>query len=332
MGQDHGWGYLCNPYSRWHQHLVPRLGRNLNALSASTGEVVWQKVLSSRTSPAIADDGASLFVGTPIFAASPASIVKLDTHTGALIWNTIVDPHPAAAITGNPVVAKNIVLIGISSSEEGRAADANYPCCTFRGSVVAVDETTGVILWKTYMVPDNGGVPGGYSGGAVWGGTPMVDLDRGLVYVATGNNYSVPSDVAACQLFTPNSPACIDPANRIDSIVAMDLSTGTIRWTFQAMFTDTSNNGCLFGVNCEAPQGPDNDFARSPVFVNTSLGPTVFAGQKSGAGYSLNADNGTLLWQTQIGTRIMWAPQPTDADSISPVEEILPTRSARGRR
>jgi polyvinyl alcohol dehydrogenase (cytochrome) len=284
----------------------PDWGGNINALAAATGEVIWQKAVPSRASPAIVDGGAAVIVGTPVFAGAPASIIKMDAANGAPIWTTIVDPHPAAVLTANPVVAQNTVIVGVSSAEESFAADASYPCCSFRGSVVAVDETTGSILWKTYMVPENGGLPSGYSGGAVWGSTPMVDLDRGLVYVATGNNYSVPDDVAACQLLMPNSPVCIDHDNRIDSVVAMDLSTGTIRWTFQAMFSDNSTNGCLFGVNCEMPEGPDHDFAQGPLFVNTAFGPIVFAGQKSGVGYGLNADSGALLWHTQIGTEIMW--------------------------
>jgi polyvinyl alcohol dehydrogenase (cytochrome) len=277
----------------------PDWGGNINALATATGEVVWQKAVFSRTSPAIVGGGAAVIVGTPVFAGAPASIIKMDARTGTPIWTAIVDPHPAAVITANPVVAQNTVIVGVSSSEESFAGDASYPCCSFRGSVVAVDETTGSILWKTYMVPENGGVVGGYSGGAVWGSTPMVDLDRGLVYVATGNNYTVPDDVAACQLLMPNNSVCIDRDNRIDSVVAMDLSTGLIRWTFQALFSDNSTNGCLFGVNCESPEGPDHDFAQGSLFVNTAFGPVVFAGQKSGAGYDLNADSGALLWHTQ---------------------------------
>ena len=284
----------------------PDWGGNVNALSAATGAVLWQKVISSRTSPLIVDNGAAVIVGTPVFGGTPADIVKMDSQTGATIWTTVVDTHPAAVITASPVLAQSTVIVGVSSSEEFVSADASYPCCTFRGSVVAVDESTGNILWKTYMVPDNGGGPGGYSGGAVWGSTPMVDLARGLIYVATGNNYAVPDSVAACQTLTPNSPMCIDPANHIDSVVALDLATGVIRWSFQAMFSDNSTNGCLFGVNCEAPRGPDHDFAQAPIYVDTAFGPVVFAGQKSGVGYGLNADAGTLLWRTQIGTQLMW--------------------------
>jgi len=292
----------------------PDWSGNLNALDAATGEVVWQKSVAnylgipgvSRTSPAIVDNGASILIGAPVFGGPPARLVKIDSQTGAALWATTVDQHPAATISSNPGYAENTVIVGVASSEEAFAGNANYPCCSFRGSVVAVDATTGGILWKTYLEPDNGGLAGGYSGAAVWGSTPMIDVDRGLVYVATGNNYSIPPSAAACELLTPDNAACYDPDNHIDSVVALDLSTGAIRWTYQATYSDISNNGCLLGVNCESPRGPDDDFAQAPLLVDGPAGQEVFVGQKSGIGYAFNPDTGALLWQTHVGSQLMW--------------------------
>jgi polyvinyl alcohol dehydrogenase (cytochrome) len=69
---------------------------------------------------------------------------------------TQVDTHPAAIITGSPVVFDGVVYIGLSSSEETLALDPAYPCCSFRGSVVALDVKTGAMLRKTFDMPDNG--------------------------------------------------------------------------------------------------------------------------------------------------------------------------------
>ena len=113
---------------------------------------------------------------------------------------THVDDHPAAIVTGSPVVFDGVVYIGVSSSEETLALDPTYPCCSFRGSIVALDEKTGAMLWKTFDMPDNGGRPGGYSGGAIWQ-PPAIDPKRGTLFIGTGNNYSAPADVEACQNF-----------------------------------------------------------------------------------------------------------------------------------
>ena len=74
---------------------------------------------------------------------------------------TQVDTHPAAIITGSPVVFDGAVYIGLSSSEETLVLDPAYPCCSFRGSVVALDVKTGAMLWKTFDMPDNGRTAGG---------------------------------------------------------------------------------------------------------------------------------------------------------------------------
>jgi len=294
----------------------PDWANNLNALNAETGETVWRKPISTydnlpascRTSPVIVDNGAALIIGDRIaFPGGPgASVIKVDAKTGERIWITNVDNHPASQVSASAAVVDSVIFVTVSSSEEAFAFDANYPCCTFRGSVVALDETTGTILWRTYMVPDNNGLPNQYSGGAIWGSTPMVDRQRRLVYVGTGNNYSVPHEVAACQLLLSEDPTCIDPENRIDSVVALDIASGAVRWTFHTRFSDIVTNGCSIGVNCVSPQGPDQDFAQGPVFVQGSAGALVFAGNKSGMGYALNPDTGALIWSTQPGMGMMW--------------------------
>ncbi len=58
--------------------------------------------------------------------------------------------------------------------------------------MLALDAKTGAILWKTYMAPP------GYSGNAVWGSSPAIDTKRKSVYIATGNNYTVPQSVSDC--------------------------------------------------------------------------------------------------------------------------------------
>src|SRR6266436_3917832 len=113
-------------------------------------------------------------------------------------------PDVSSGLTGSPVVFDGVVYVGVSSSEETLAANPAYPCCSFRGSVVALDAKNGQMLWKTFDMPDNGGRTNQYSGGAVWQ-PPAIDPERGTLFIGTGNNYTAPADVVACQNTNPNA-------------------------------------------------------------------------------------------------------------------------------
>ena len=118
------------------------------------------------------------------------------------------------------------VYVGVSSNQEYAATAIPGFRLDFRGSVVALSERDGKLLWQTYTVP------AGYTGGAVWSSNLAVDLERGAVYVDTGNNYSVPGSVAACQLAAKTSKqleACLDPNDHIDSVLSLDVDTGAVK-------------------------------------------------------------------------------------------------------
>jgi len=91
----------------------------------------------------------SIIIGDSESTGAPhngTNVIAVNQQTGSLLWMTQVDSHPAAIITGSPVVVGNVVYQGISSMEEALALDKSYACCTFRGSVVALDAATGKIF------------------------------------------------------------------------------------------------------------------------------------------------------------------------------------------
>src|SRR5258705_748722 len=156
----------------------PDWGGNLFAVKKQSGDLLWSHKISdyngvagsvSRVSPAV--DGDQLIIGdiqSPALAHNGASVIAVDRHNGTLRWITKVVSHSAAIITGSPVVFDRIVYVGVSSIEENLAENPAFPCCTFRGSVVALDAKTGAILWKTFDMPDNGGAGGGQHRGRGW--------------------------------------------------------------------------------------------------------------------------------------------------------------------
>jgi polyvinyl alcohol dehydrogenase (cytochrome) len=230
--------------------------------------------------------------------------MAVDKQTGKLHWITKVETHAAAIITGSPVVYNDIVFVGVSSNEEGLATDPNYPCCTFRGSMVALNARTGQMLWKTYVMPDNGGQTGRYSGGAIWQ-PPAIDAGRGVLYVGTGNNYSVPQSVEDCEanaLATNNvSAVCAPPEDHFDAALALDINTGTIRWAKRLQGYDVWTVVCIRprpGVSCPSPAGPDYDLGGAGPNL---IGNIVGIGQKSGIYWALNAATGEIIWSTLVG-------------------------------
>lgn len=301
----------------------PDWGGNLWAVDVKNGAKVWGHQLSdygltgsftgsynSRTSPSVVD--GVVYVGTQ----EGAWLLAIDAASGALLWKTQLEgpaSDPFALITASPTVYGGLVYAGVASNEEALAAFVpGFVCCKARGSVLAVNAATGAIVWKTYMTPP------GYSGGGVWGSNFAIDPGRGTVFVSTGNNYSHPTDPAylACIAAGGTAATCSSPDNHVDSILALDLNTGAIKWASkfvtwsQPGVTDGSddwNVACFIPpfTNCPSNPGPDYDFASAPNLITyqTSGGARTIlgAGQKSGIYFALDPDSGAQLWSTQVG-------------------------------
>jgi len=302
----------------------PDWAGNLYAVNADNGKLMWSHQLSdyglsgtsgvvhSRTTPAVS--GGTLYVGTQ----EGAYLLAIKAATGNLIWKTRLEPaDPYAMITTSPAVSKGVVYTGVASTAEGGSAfgidlSAAQAAAQARGSAVAVKASDGSVKWKTYMVPQ------GYTGGGVWGSSPVVDESRNSLFVGTGNNYTHPTDPAyvACIAGGGTAAACSSPANHVDSIVALNLTTGAIKWATKQVTWNQSGLGvadgsddwnvdCLFFgpvLQCPSNAGPDYDFASAPNLITYGKGKTLLgAGQKSGIYYALNPDTGAELWRTQVG-------------------------------
>jgi len=286
----------------------PDWAGNLYAVRADTGEKEWSRTISSyngqagsisRVSPAVLDD--ELIFGDNMAASvmhNGAHIIAVDRGNGRLRWITQVDTHPAAIITGSPVVSGGVVYVGVSSNEEALAANDAYPCCTFRGSMVALDAQTGAMLWKTYVVPENFGKTGGYSGNAIWQ-PPAIDPASSTLYIGVGNNYTAPQSVLDCQAQGRQDCAAAD--DHFDSALALDTITGTIKWSRRLQGFDVWTVACTSappGVNCPDPASPDYDLGGSGPNL---VGKIVGFGQKSGVYWALNPGNGEIVWSTIVG-------------------------------
>jgi len=285
------------------QIFVGSAGGMVQALRADTGCVQWifqanGPVRSSILTEPFAKGHALLF------GDQTGWFYSIEAETGKLLWKKKIEDHDAARLTGSPVAHKGTVFVPVASWEETRSLDPDYPCCTFRGSIVALRIRDGRLAWKSYMIPDlpkqtgktKRGTPQlGPSGAGIWS-APTMDEKRGVMYVTTGDNYSSPTTLMS------------------DAVVALDLATGRIEWSKQTTPGDAYNSSCgTDKANCPGDDGPDYDFGSSAILAKLPDGRDVLlAGQKSGMVYALDpAKKGELLWQTRIAS-----PGPNIATSV----------------
>ena len=89
-----------------------------------------------------------------LFGDQTGWFYALEAETGRQIWKKRPEIHEAVRLTASPVAYKDLVYVPVSSWEENRPISSAYPCCTFRGSVVAYRIKDGTQVWKTYTIRD----------------------------------------------------------------------------------------------------------------------------------------------------------------------------------
>src|SRR6202044_3149496 len=270
------------------------------ALDAKTGCTYWtyDAPAGSRTAISIGELGQSKRAAIPrklkrtlahldvikapsaaFFGDDAGAVYAVDAQKGTLLWRTQVDTHPLARIVGAPILYNDRLYVGVSSTEDSAAANPSYSCCTFRGSVVALDIASGRTVWKSYTVlqepapthKNSAGIQEFGPAGAAISSSPTIDSKRNVLYVATGS-----SATGLEQSLT-------------DAIVAFDLTEGRLRWVKQLLRPEVGASAA--------------GFASAPVLRTLATGNQVLlAGQKSGVIYGLDPDHGgDVLWQTKIG-------------------------------
>ena len=302
------------------------------SLDAKTGCAHWSYAAPAGVRTAISI-GPVAGAGTPrhavFFGDLAATVHAVDAATGSPLWTRKLDPHESARITGAPTLYGNRLYVPVSSWEEGAGGRAGYECCTFRGSVAALDAATGAVIWQTYTIADpprptrktpTGTQLHGPSGAATWT-APTIDIARRVIYVGTGNAYSEPA------------------AETSDAILALDMDTGKIRWTRQITPNDVFVVNCREGnPNCPDEVGPDFDFGSSPILRQMPGGKRILiVGQKSGVAYGLDPDrDGAIVWRFRAGTGgvlggIEWGMAADEQHVYIPVSDLLnPADAPRG--
>ena len=201
--------------------------QNVFAVNGKTGEIIWKTAVGS---PASVTDMRGVGLGQGlVFSTSGANIAyALDQQTGAVVWQTPLLNEPVhglspGTLAGAATYHDGLVYIGMSGSTSGA-----------RGHCYALDAATGAIVWTFWSCPGTGEYGNDtwagtswQSGGAVPWVHPAIDPDLGLLYWAFGNPY-------------PRTDGATREGTNLfaNSLVALDLKTGTRRWHFQSVHHD----------------------------------------------------------------------------------------------
>jgi hypothetical protein len=225
----------------------------------------------------------------------------------------------------SPTFFDNKLFVGTASVEENLSLDPTYKCCSFVGNMAALSldksKKSFSVLWNVSMMSE-AEATSGWSGVGLWGSQPSIDEVRRQVFIATGNTYSVPDIIIACQNASLNisavtqalvSDPCLPRDVLQESIVAIDIDHGVINWVYQLPSLDAFSAACGFPgfspqnkVLCPQIPGLDTDFGMAPTFIpgssSTPYGKDmVIVGQKSGILYGVSAQAGRLFWSSITG-------------------------------
>jgi polyvinyl alcohol dehydrogenase (cytochrome) len=264
------------------------------SLDAATGCSYWATELPAPIRSGIAigsPDGKPLV----FFGDVAGQVHALDMLTGKPVWQMRADAHPAAMVTATPVYDGGRLYIGASSFEELTGAAPGNICCTFRGSVLALEAQSGKLLWQTFTIGQTakpgratrrGAKTAGPSGAGVWS-APTIDPGKGVLYATTGDNYSDP------------------PTSASDAVLALSMETGKLLWSKQLKSGDAFNLCCMDSESktCPDSNGSDFDFGSSAILTTLPNGRRALVlTQKSGMVYAVDPDaGGRLLWKAPVG-------------------------------
>jgi alcohol dehydrogenase (cytochrome c) len=233
------------PIVRGFTMYVTALPADAYALNAATGEVIWsyRHPLASRLALCCEGNRGVALLGNRVFLGTmDAHLIALDANDGSVIWDdTIADSPRGYAITAAPLAVGDLVITGVAGGDFAT-----------RGFLDAYDAASGKRRWRFYTIPAPD-EPGGDSwqgesyrtgGGPTWM-TGSYDPKLGLLYWGVGN---------------PNPDFFGDSrkGNNLytNSVVALELTTGKLRWYFQFTPHDTH----------------DWDAAQVPVLVDNVAG------------------------------------------------------------
>jgi alcohol dehydrogenase (cytochrome c) len=255
------------------------------AIDVATGREIWKNIFQYPPDTTkvvccgIVNRGGALYDGKFYRAILDGRLQALDAKTGKELWNVRVgNTKDGIAITGAPLVAEGVVMVGVAGSE-----------FSIRGFIDGYDAQTGKRLWRHYTVPRPGekgadtwpDQAANAQGGSTWT-TGSYDPDLDLVYWGVGNPSPWnPLDRKGDNLFT-------------DTILALKPKTGEMVWYYQTSPNDPFDHDNV------------NTLILADVMVDGRARKVVMQAARNGFFYVLDRTNGELLAANKY-VKVTWA-------------------------
>jgi polyvinyl alcohol dehydrogenase (cytochrome) len=227
----------------------------------------------------------------------PDAYYCVDAATGDKVWESDLVEFPVSYVSTSSTLHDGTLYIPISSGRELHrdATDPKYECCKGRGALIAMDAATGKIKWTTFTTPDPKPTQKSAQGTQLWGPSgasawkvPLVDPVKGRVYVTTGQNSSAPATKTS------------------DAILALDMKTGAVVWSYQLTAGDIFNASCLEkeGAKTNCPFVPKTGGVdlTTPVLKTLPDGKRLLiVGDKTGRVIAFDPDkDGAVRWDKKV--------------------------------
>jgi alcohol dehydrogenase (cytochrome c) len=258
------------------------------AIDARTGRQIWRyrrELPENLTACCGLVNRGFAMLGDKLFMTTlDAHLLALDMRTGAVVWDATLEKYSNGyAATIAPIVAKDKVIVGVAGGEFG-----------IRGFIDAYEASTGKRAWRFYTIPGPGepghdtwaGDSWKTGGASVWV-TGAYDPEQNLVLYGIGNpgpDYHSESRLGD-NLYS-------------DSLVALDVDSGKLRWHYQFTPHDVH----------------DWDATEVPILADLPIGgqtrKVVMFANRNGFYYTLDRTTGKVIvgkpfvkttWATEIG-------------------------------
>jgi outer membrane protein assembly factor BamB len=272
--------------------LVQDLQSNVRAFDLATGETVWETLVDQFQ---IGPNGVAVGWGRVFATKGMEQVMALDLATGDELWSVELVDTPTAGIDIQPQVVAGLVLVStVPISMDGFYTGGD------RGVLHALDVETGEVVWRFDTVADEPGElwgdPAVNSGGGAWY-PPAVDPEAGVVYWGIANPAPFPGTPEA-----PNGASRPGPNLYTESVVALDLHTGALRWHHQVFEHDLL----------------DRDHVHT-MLVGTDDGVVLVSTGKGGVVVGHDPTEGGERWRTAVGVH-----RNDDLDALDGPTEVWP--------